>query len=197
MADPLRRGPAACSVDKMISATDAEALARDLLAQELPRRWAHTQGVAGRARELAEVLGPEAELVEVAGWLHDIGYASTITATGFHPLDGARHLRDVLGADELLCRLVAHHSCAVIEAAERGIVALADEFAPPSQDLLEALTYCDLTAGVDGRPVDVDERLSEILTRYPVDHVVYRSVTRAKPVLLESARNVRRRLADG
>jgi len=180
----------------MISAIDAEALARDLLVQELPRRWAHTQGVAGRARELAGVLGSEAELVEVAGWLHDIGYASIITVTGLHPLDGARHLRDVLGADELLCRLVAHHSCAVIEAAERGIVALADEFAPPSQDLLDALTYCDLTAGVDGRPVDVDERLSEILTRYPADHVVHRSVSRAKPVLLESARNVRRRLAD-
>jgi putative nucleotidyltransferase with HDIG domain len=180
----------------MISATDAEALARDLLAQELPRRWAHTQGVAGRARELAEVLGSEAELVEVAGWLHDIGYASTITVTGFHPLDGARHLRDVLEADELLCRLVAHHSCAVIEATERGIVALSDEFALPRQDLLEALTYCDLTAGVDGRPVDVDERLSEILTRYPADHIVHRSVTRSKPVLLAAARNVRRRLAD-
>jgi putative nucleotidyltransferase with HDIG domain len=180
----------------MISAMDAEALARDLLAQELPRRWAHTQGVAGRARELAEVLGAEAELVEVAGWLHDIGYASTIKVTGFHPLDGARHLRDVHEVDDLVCRLVAHHSCAMIEAAERGIVALADEFAPPGQELLDALTYCDLTAGVDGRPVDVDERLSEILTRYASDHVVHRSVTRAKPVLLESARNVRRRLAD-
>jgi putative nucleotidyltransferase with HDIG domain len=179
----------------MISATDAEALARDLLAEELPRRWAHTRCVASRARELAVVLGPEAELVEVASWLHDIGYASTIRITGFHPLDGARHLRDVVAADDHVCRLVAHHSCAVIEAAERGIAALADEFAPPRQDLLEALTYCDLTASVDGQPVDVDERLTEILARYPADHVVHRSVTRAKAVLLESARNVRRRLA--
>ncbi|GAA0946664.1 HDIG domain-containing protein [Kribbella koreensis] len=181
----------------MISATDAEALARDLLAEELPRRWAHSQCVASRARELAVVLGPEAELVEVASWLHDIGYASTIKVTGFHPLDGARYLRDVAGVDERVCRLVAHHTCAVIEAAERGIATLAEEFAPSRQDLLDALTYCDLTAGVDGRPVDVDERLNEILSRYPVDHVVHRSVTRAKPVLLESARNVRRRLAAG
>lgn len=192
---PLRWEPAACNVKRMISAMDAEALARDLLAEELPRRWAHTQGVAGRARELADVLGPEADLVEVASWLHDIGYASTIKLTGFHPLDGARHLRDVVAADDRVCRLVAHHSCAVIEAAERGISALADEFAQPRQDLLEALTYCDMTASVDGRTVDVDDRLSEILTRYPADHVVHRSVTRAKPVLLESARNVRRRIA--
>lgn len=181
----------------MISAIEAEVLARDLLARELPRRWAHTQCVARRARELADVLGPDAELVEVAGWLHDIGYASSIASTGFHPLDGARHLRDVLGADAMVCRLVAHHSCAVIEAAERGISSLADEFPLPSQDLLEAVTYCDLTAGVDGRPVEVDERLTEILTRYPADHVVHRSVTRARPTLLESTRSVRRRMAAG
>jgi hypothetical protein len=30
---------------------------------------------------------------------------------------GARYLRDVERADERLCRLVAHHSCAAIEAA--------------------------------------------------------------------------------
>jgi putative nucleotidyltransferase with HDIG domain len=178
----------------MIGAADAEALAREVLAEELPRRWAHTQCVASRARELAVALGSDAELVEVAGWLHDIGYSSAVKATGFHPLDGARYLRDVVDADDRVCRLVAHHSCAVIEAAERGIPALADEFALPQQDLLEALTYCDLTASVDGQPVDVDERLTEILARYPADHVVHRSVRRAKPVLLESARNVRQRL---
>jgi len=36
-------------------------------------------------------------------------------------LDGARYLRDVQHADALLCRLVAHHSCAIIEAGERGL----------------------------------------------------------------------------
>lgn len=178
----------------MISTADAEELARNLLAEELPTRWAHTQGVAARARELAEALGSDAGLVEAACWLHDIGYASALVVVGFHPIDGARHLRSELTDVDHLSRLVAHHSCAAIEARERGIVGLADEFEPPNQQLLEALTYCDLTAGVDGSPVEVEQRLCEILERYPADHVVHRSVERARPVLLESARNVRRRL---
>ncbi|WP_433018117.1 HD domain-containing protein [Kribbella sp. CA-294648] len=180
----------------MISSAEAQLVARDLLAEELPRRWAHTQGVAGRARELTRVLGPDAELIEVAAWLHDIGYSSTLVVCGFHPLDGARYLRDVLGVDEVVYRLVAQHTCAVIEAAERGIGSLIEEFPPPEDELLEALTYCDLTADVDGRPVDVEERLGEILQRYPAGHVVHRSITRAMPSLLEVARNVRLRLAD-
>jgi putative nucleotidyltransferase with HDIG domain len=180
----------------VISSAEAQTAARDLLAEELPRRWAHTQGVAGRARELSKALGPDGELVEVAAWLHDIGYASTIAVCGFHPLDGARYLRDVLAVDGVVCRLVAHHTCAVIEAAERGIDSFSDEFPPPELQLLEALTYCDLTADVDGRPVDVEERLGEILQRYPADHVVHRSITRATPCLLKTARNVRVRLAD-
>ena len=95
-------------------------LAQALLQEPLPRRWAHVQGVADRARSLAPVLGGDADLVEAAAWLHDIGYAPGLAVTGFHPLDGARYLRDARHADVLLCRLVAHHSCALIEAEERG-----------------------------------------------------------------------------
>ena len=82
----------------MSQADWAEATARKLLAKPLPRRWAHTQGVAATARSLAPVLGPDADLVTAAAWLHDIGYAPDVAATGFHPLDGARHLRDNEGA---------------------------------------------------------------------------------------------------
>ena len=39
------------------------------------RTWAHVQGVADRARSLAPVLGADADLLEAAAWLHDIGYA--------------------------------------------------------------------------------------------------------------------------
>src|SRR6187549_1692337 len=88
----------------------AKNLAEELLAEALPQQWAHTQGVARQARLLAGRLGDQAELVEAAAWLHDIGYAPAVVVTGFHPLDGARYLRDVAGADEVLCQLVAHHS---------------------------------------------------------------------------------------
>ena len=68
----------------------AQQLARELLDDDLPRRrWAHVQGVAARARSLAPVLGADAELLEAAAWLHDIGYAPSLTETGLHVLDGA------------------------------------------------------------------------------------------------------------
>jgi putative nucleotidyltransferase with HDIG domain len=178
----------------MMTVEEAKALALRLLADELPRRWAHTQGVAARARALATLLGDQAQLVEAAAFLHDIGYSSAVRSTGFHPLDGARYLRDVAGADLVISQLVAHHTGAMIEADERGIGQLASEFAEPDQWLLEALTYCDLTADVDGCQVTVEERLSEILHRYPREHVVHRSIVRSSPALRSAVLNVERRL---
>jgi putative nucleotidyltransferase with HDIG domain len=178
----------------VINPDDALKIAQQLLESELPRRWAHTQGVAARARGLARVLGDEGELVEAAAWLHDIGYASAVASTGLHSLDGARYLRDELAASDMLCRLVAHHTCAAIEAEERGMPAITKEFLGPPAELLDALTFCDLTSSVDGAPTDVDERLSEILTRYPTDHVVHRSITRSAPMLNDAVRNMDRRL---
>jgi S-adenosyl methyltransferase/HD domain len=71
-------------------------------------------------------------LLEAAAWLHDIGYLPELAGTGLHALDGARYLRDVQHALPMLCRLVAHHSCAVIEAEERDLAdALRREFEPP------------------------------------------------------------------
>src|ERR1700722_10881683 len=109
----------------------AEQTARNLLSEPLPRRWAHVQGVAATARTLASVLGPDTDLVTAAAWLHDIGYAPALADTGFHPLDGARYLRDSEHADAELCRLVAYHSGAINEADERGLAAeLTSEFRP-------------------------------------------------------------------
>src|SRR5580693_8044340 len=109
----------------------AAELARKLLEVPLPRRWTHVQGVAARARSLAALLGADADLVEAAAWLHDIGYAPGLAVTGLHALDGARYLRDTQHADVMLCRLVAHHSCAIIEAEQRGLADILDlEFEP-------------------------------------------------------------------
>lgn len=66
--------------------------------------------------------------------------------TGLHSLDGARYLRHVQHADPMLCRLVAHHCCAIIEAGERGLAGtLIREFVPPPRRLSDALTSCDMT----------------------------------------------------
>jgi hypothetical protein len=168
----------------MSQAAWAEELARKLLEGPLPRRWAHVQGVAARARRIAGILGEDADLLEAAAWLHDIGYSPEPADTGFHPLDGARYLRDVQHADERLCRLVAHHTCAIIEAEERGLAeALSNEFEPLGPLLTNALTYCDMTTSPDGEPVLADQRLAEIHSRYGPEHLVSRAISRATPRL--------------
>jgi hypothetical protein len=175
--------------------TWASAIARELLEQPLPRRWAHTQGVARKARTLAPILGDDADLLEAAAWLHDIGYSPEIAATGFHPLDGARYLRDDLCADAVLCCLVAGHSCAIIEAKQRGLAEeLSREFPSPHEQLQNALTYCDMTTTPDGEPVAIALRLSEIRARYGYGHVVTRFIRLAEPHLVEAVRNVQSRV---
>ncbi|MFV2195556.1 phosphohydrolase [Nocardiopsis sp. LOL_012] len=143
------------------------------------------------------MLGADADLVEASAWLHDIGYSPELALTGFHPLDGARYLRDVQGADPALVSLVAYHSCAVVEAAERGMPGLLEgEFAHPGDGLLDALTYSDMTTGPDGVHLPVERRLAEILKRYQPDHVVHRSITRSSPLLTASVRVTEQRLAE-
>ncbi|MEU7890713.1 HD domain-containing protein [Microbispora bryophytorum] len=181
----------------MEQATWARDLAERLLAKPLPRRWAHTQGVAARAVSLAPILGDEADTLAAAAYLHDIGYSPELVDTGFHPLDGARYLRDVAGADEHLCRLVAHHSCAVNEATERDLYdALSKEFAPERRELADALTYCDMTTGPDGQHLDVHDRLAEIHARYGPDHLVSRSITASTPCIHAAVRAVEAALTD-
>ena len=177
-------------------ASRAEQLAQALLQEPLPRRWAHVQGVATRARSLAPVLGADADLLEAAAWLHDVGYAPDLAVTGLHQLDGARYLRDAQHAGAMLCRLVAHHSCAIIEAGERGLADVLDlEFEPLPQELSSALTYCDMTTSPDGELVPVEQRLAEIHRRYGPAHLVSRSIQRATPMILRAVEQVNDRVA--
>nr|WP_026124032.1 HD domain-containing protein [Nocardiopsis chromatogenes] len=149
------------------------------------------------------MLGDEAELLEAAAWLHDIGYSPTLheysadlRLTGFHPLDGARYLR-LINADEGLCSIVAYHSGATVEAEERGLYEELDEaFDPPPAHLLEAITYADMTTGPDGTHLPVERRLSEILERYKPGDIVHRSITRSSPELTAAVRAVEKRLAE-
>jgi HD domain-containing protein len=167
-------------------AAGARELARSLLEPELPVRWAHSRGVAGQAVALGRILPQQADLLQAAAWLHDIGYASPVAVTGFHPLDGARCLRDTRFGDPTLWTLVAHHTCAEIEAEARGLGdVLAAEFPLGDVDpfLVAALTYCDMTTGPDGTPLEVDERITEILSRYDPEDVVHRAIAQATPIL--------------
>jgi hypothetical protein len=111
-----------------------------------------------------------------------------------HALDGARYLRDAQHAGTLLCRLAAHHSCAIIEAEERGLAdPLSLEFEPAPQVLSSVLTFCDMTTGPDGELVPVDRRLAEIHQRYGPGHLVSRSIRRATPMILRAVEQIQDR----
>lgn len=155
----------------------------------LERRWAHVQGVAAAAVRIRRHFDITAGDSLVAGaWTHDIGYAPSVRATGFHPLDGARFLREE-GFPEQVVSLVAHHSGAAIEARVRGVDGLS-EFAEPERELLDALTFCDLTTGPEGAPVSAAARLDEVLRRYGPDNPVHQAIDLSRDDLLAAVGRV-------
>jgi hypothetical protein len=180
----------------MALADDAQLIAARLLADALPRRWRHVQAVAARAAELTSVPGVDGDLLVAAAWLHDIGYAGELAHTGFHPLDGGRYLRSVSAVPERVICLVAHHSCAAMEADERGLAAeLRAEFQSEESPTADALWCADMTTGPDGQRFDVAERLAEIRSRYGPEHVVTRFINRAEPALFGAVERTEARLA--
>ena len=172
-------------------------LAESLLSEPLPRRWAHSLGVAERARAIAPIVGADAELLEAAAVLHDIGYSPDLAKTGFHPLDGARYLRDVAQADVRVVNLVAHHSCAWMEAEARDLrEELESEFPRESAQLNDALCFCDMNTTPDGTPTNPVDRVNEIAGRYGADSLIGTFIRRAEPEILASSARVLERVAE-
>jgi hypothetical protein len=154
-------------------------------------RWAHVRGVAAAVELMATGLATiEAEAVVAAAWLHDVGYAPSVRrSTGFHPVDGALFAR-AAGFPAVVVSLVAYHTGAVFEARERGLLDALAEFSEPPGLLLDVLTCADMTTGPDGSRVRVEDRVSEILSRYPEDDPVHRAIVRATPTLLAAVARI-------
>lgn len=127
------------------------------------RRWAHTRSVAAAARAVSDAFG-DADLLVAAAWLHAAGCAPALAGagTGCHRLDGARYLCDDVRAGATLCCLDAHHSYAVVGAAEPGLAGeLTTELPFPPGPLADALTCCVMTTGPDGQAMTITDRLAE------------------------------------
>jgi anti-anti-sigma regulatory factor len=174
---------------------DARRLAQTLLAG-LPERWRHTAGVAARADEVALPGEADAAALVAAAWLHDIGYADRVQETGFHPLDGALHLRALGWPDRVAC-LVAHHSEAMCIAEVRGLAGRLAEFPREDSAVADALTYADQTVGPNGLVMEFDERLADMLRRHGPDSPNARANPRRAPLLRAAVGRVesRRRAA--
>lgn len=177
---------------------EAPTLAAALLdTPELARRWAHVQGVAARAVQLAPTVEPgDRDVLVAAAWLHDVGYSPLVADTGLHSLDGARYLHR-LGYPPRLCGLVAHHSGARFEAAQRGLAADLRMFCAEDSLVADALTAADLTTSPDGDPVTVTDRIDEILTRYARDSPVHRAIRASRSSLERRVTRALRRQLNG
>jgi len=159
----------------------------DELLSDLPNRLAHVRGTSERAQAVPL---RESELLSTAAVLHDIGYSEQITDTGFHPIDGARHLRR-LHFDERVVNLVAHHSCARIEADLRGLRSILDDEFPVDSSLPHAeLCFCDMTTSPNGKPITVDERIKDIRERYGPGSIVSNFVDQAEQDLRQAVADV-------
>jgi putative nucleotidyltransferase with HDIG domain len=168
-------------------------VARSKLEDSLPRRWAHVQGVARQARSVRAVAGQDADLLEAAAILHDVGYAPDLATTRFHPVDGAVFLAEI-GAPERLVNLVAHHSYAALEARLRGLEGELAHFSDEQGPIRDALWYCDQTTSPDGEIVTAQARVAEIKDRYGPNHLVTRFITEAAPELLAAVERTERRI---
>lgn len=172
----------------------ARAWAQARLAEPLPGRWSHVQGVAARAKVLTALFGPsDGALLVASALLHDVGYAPDLALTGFHPLDGALYLQ-AQRAPQRLCALVAHHSCAYREAELRGLSAELTEWEDEETPLRDALWWADMTTTPNGEPTNVHDRIDEIQKRYGPEDVVTFFIRQAKPELVAAVERTEERL---
>ena len=169
MSHHLQAEENAIRTDERLQLPQMVAVAADLtryLLDSDPDRLAHSQAVARRAEFLTLAVQPEcAPLLVAAAWLHDIGYAPGLRDTGFHPIDGARHLQTI-GLPPAICNLVAHHSGARFVARILHLDRELEAY-PFSQDAVsDALTVADQTIGPKGQAMTLDERMSDMLERH-------------------------------
>ena len=171
------------------------ALLADQLLSGVGTRLAHSAMVASQAERACCLLDGEWRRVIVdAAWLHDVGYSLRVNRTGFHALDAARWLRD-RGWKTAICRLVAWHTESDVEGGLRGLgEELAAEFEPPPTIAAAALTWADLTSSPSGEPCTPDDRITDILRRYPPDSIVHRAITIATPRLRSVSEEIDARL---
>jgi len=177
-------------------ASDAIALAGRLL-QGLDARLTHSAAVAAQVNRVTHLVEPEwRSPLNDAAWLHDIGYSPEVVLTGFHPLDGARWLRDHHWPAET-CRLVAWHTEPFEEALLYGLdVELASEFDHPPRLAAVALAWGDLTSSPTGERWDAERRLADILDRYPPGSLVHEATRASLPAMRAAVQEIEDLLSD-
>lgn len=100
-----------------------------------------------------------------------------------------------LGTPARLVNLVAHHSCAILEAELRGMSRELTEFYDEGPTVVrDALWWADMTTDPDGQVTTVVDRIAEIQDRYGPDDIVSCFIRWAWPELEAAARRTEQRL---
>ena len=102
----------------MTSTDWAETLARHLLEEPLPRRWAHTTGVGATARTLAGLLGDQADLLDA------LIYCDMTTGPDGQRMPVDQRLGEILtryGPDHVVSRAITRSAAELTAAADRVI----------------------------------------------------------------------------
>jgi hypothetical protein len=167
----------------------------DFSLENLPQRRAHVMGVGEKAKAVSSLYGNDGPILVASAYLHDIGYSRMAIETGFHPLDGATYL-SYLGFPKRICALVAHHSCAKIEASLRGLEVDLSKWPDEESDIRDALWWADMTTSPDGNSIDFNDRLREIRSRYGEEHVVALFINKAEPELRQIVKRVELKISE-
>lgn len=168
-------------VDKKVQGGSlTEASLRQFLSPD-EKRIRHSLGVLRLARQLAEQIFADniiAENLQTAALFHDVGYSPLLQKTGFHPLDGALFLASQSAPDAVVAA-VLWHSGAQSEAdcypKVKAIYEELHDFRAGFDDIVDALTFCDIRTLPDGQMTTLQERISDITYRYGKDHEVSQS----------------------
>ncbi|ATG52041.1 phosphohydrolase [Brachybacterium vulturis] len=162
---PIRHGDRPGSVGR--GASDAARALMHSHLRDLPRRRAHSEGVARAMNDLYASAHPTVRVVAIAaGLVHDIGYGTV--RTGLHSLDGATALEGT--PLQFLAPLVAWHSTAAQESATRGIPIEVPQ--PEDPRMRAALWIADFSTSPTGRPIAPVDRIVDIRERYAPDSPV-------------------------
>lgn len=139
-------------------AARAQALALDILRGD-DALLEHSARAARHAHDIARRIAPaRASEVVAAAWLHDVGYASSVRRTGFHPLDGALFLMAAHWPERVI-RLVAHHSLASLEAPFYGVGHHLSVIESVTGIEADILISADLAAGAGSPRPTVEARI--------------------------------------
>ena len=176
--------------------SEARGVAARLL-RGLDSRLNHSAAVAAQIDLVVDLVEADwRSALKDAAWLHDVGYSKKVAVTSFHPLDGARWLRDH-GWPRETCRLVAWHTEALEEARLYGLdTQLTAEFERPPRLAAAALAWADLTTSPTGAQWAAERRFADILRRYPPGSIVHEATRASLPSLGAAVRTIEDLLAS-